>query len=314
MIQKLLSAGSLRAASLALLVCAAPGARAGNVTLQDNHLLVSFDSDSGALVRMEAKTTDHNSNWIIERRPELGVSFRMFAPLPNRRWNPIYGQYQQAAEVKKVSDNEIDLQWENLKSENGGVLPITFTSKVTLNHGVLTFNATLQNDSPLTVETIDYPYFGDFNRPACDSTLDAVMMQNGRLNRMKTDELFPHFNNEKGYWGDFYPTKALEASESVFCLIQAPYQGVYVQMDNIKPKYRLEYTFEQHPGLISSVTQLVPPDDEIAGTPVHMEFRTCHFVFAHGHTTTHLVPIIIRVYNGGQKAGQELYKQWRSNL
>jgi hypothetical protein len=122
------------------------------ITLQDDRICVAFDSGSGALTRLEDKAT----HWIIERRPELGVSFRLFAPLPERRWNPVLGQKQSAAEVKKVSAYKIRLQWKNLISENGGILPMTLTADVTLTNGVLTFNATLKNDSALTVETIDY--------------------------------------------------------------------------------------------------------------------------------------------------------------
>ena len=42
-------------------------------------LAVAFDPVSGALTRMEHKP----SKWTIERRPALGVSFRLHAPLPN---------------------------------------------------------------------------------------------------------------------------------------------------------------------------------------------------------------------------------------
>ena len=66
---------------------------ANDVTLEDSWIRVSFDSDSGALTRME----DKSSNWVLERRPELGVSFRLFAPLPTRRYNPVFGQRQHAA-------------------------------------------------------------------------------------------------------------------------------------------------------------------------------------------------------------------------
>ena len=50
----------------------------GDVVLRDNDLLVAFDPATGALTRMEHKPT----KWVIERRPALGVSFRMHAPLP----------------------------------------------------------------------------------------------------------------------------------------------------------------------------------------------------------------------------------------
>ena len=286
---------------------------AGEVTLQDDTLLVAFDSDSGALTRLEHMTTDRSTDWTIERRLELGVSFRMFAPLPDRRFNPVLGQKQHAAEVKKISDNEVEIQWTNMVSENGGVLPIAFTAHVTLTNGALTFNSTLQNDSALTVETIDYPYLGDFNPQGRDSSLEAITMKSGSMDTLQDEELYPHFNNRKGYWGVFYPIKTFEAHDSPFCLIQAPYRGLYVEMGNSSPKYRLQYTFEQHPGLISNITQAVPPGDDISGTPVHLEFRTCHFIFAHGHSTTELAPIVLRCYNGGKDAGERIYQQGRSN-
>jgi hypothetical protein len=324
MIQKFLLSPRLFATSLLFCAFAASHAFADDVTLEDRSLTVSFDSDSGALTRMEDKAT----HWVIERRPDLGVSFRLFAPLPDRRWNPVYGQKQRAVEVKQVSDNEVELKWSHLVSENGGVLPMTFTAHVTLNNGVLTFNSTLQNDSSLTVETIDYPYFGDFNPPSRQSSLSACTMKNGGLREMSQEELYPHFANRKGYWGVFYPTKAMDDYHSMFCLLQAPDQGLYVRVDAPKAPYRLEYTFEQHPGIMSSITQLVPPVDEVPGkdalwgadenaetsmTPVHLEFRTCHFVFASGHSTTQLTPVVMRCYKGDVQAGKDLYKQSRAN-
>jgi hypothetical protein len=311
-----------------LLVCGfgARDAVADDVTLQDHSLLVSFDSNSGALTRMEDKVT----HWVIERRPELGISFRLFAPLPDRRWNPVYGP-KQRAEVTKVSDNEVQIKWNNLQSENGGVLPMTFSADVTLNHGILTFKSMLQNDSQLTVETIDYPYFGDFNPPSRQSSLTVLTMKNGKRNNIQQEEVYPHFSNHKGYWGVFYPTKTMNAStraedawESPICLLQAQDEGLYVQMDEPKPLYRVEYTFEQHPGVMSGITQSVPQEDEVPGedalwgpdenaenskTPVYLVFRTCHFVFAPPTSTTHLTPVVVRCYAGDMQAGKDLYKQ-----
>lgn len=59
-----------RQVSACLLVGAWAGlsARAGGVILEDQSLLVAFDRDSGALTRLEDKST----HWVIEQRPELG--------------------------------------------------------------------------------------------------------------------------------------------------------------------------------------------------------------------------------------------------
>lgn len=185
---------------------------AGEVVLQDETFLVAFDPASGALTRMEHKPT----NWTVQRRPALGVSFRMLAPIRNRRANFVYGQKQKAFSVEKISANQVRLQWKDLVSEHGGLLPLTFTATVTLKDGALIFDSTLDNKSPYTVETIDYPYFGDLNPPTPSSTVAARTFWYGNLGN---DEIYPNFNNEKGYWGVNFPTKTFGTHHSLFCLI-----------------------------------------------------------------------------------------------
>jgi hypothetical protein len=79
----------------------------GEVVLQDKDLIVAFDPATGALTRMEHKPT----KWMIERRPALGASFRMHAPLPAQRTNFIFGQRQRAKSLEKISDNQVQIQW-----------------------------------------------------------------------------------------------------------------------------------------------------------------------------------------------------------
>lgn len=288
---------------MAMMAGAAAAARADEVTLEDNSLLVSFDSDSGALTRLEDKTT----HWVIENRPELGMSFRLFAPLPNRRYNPVPGRKQHAASVEKISDHEARLQWKNLLSKNGGVLPITFTAVVTLTNGALTFNGALANDSSLTVETVDYPCLGDLSPPGRKLPLRVCGVSYGS---MSSDEIYPHFNNDKGYWGVDVPTKT--ADSKTFYLIQSTHEGLYIERHNPDAPYLMECTFEQHPGVVDSINNLVPENGEIGGAPAHLEFSATHFVFAHPQSVVHLMPVVLRCYEGDWHAGADLYKQWRA--
>ena len=280
-------------------------ASARETVLEDRDLLVAFDTESGALTRMERKS----ARWTIQRRPALGVSFRLHAPLPNRRDNFVLGSKQRAASVEKVSDNQVRLQWKNLVSEHGGVLPMTFTATVTLKNGALTFDGALDNESSLSVETIDYPYFGDLNPPTPDTHMQTEHLWVGALTG---DEIYPHFGNELGYWGVRFPTKTINSNQSQICLIQTPEQGIYVGMHDPAVRYLLQFTFEQHPGTVDWVNSEVPKQDEISGLPVHLEFRTCHFVFAHPHSTVELAPIAVRPYDGDWHAGLDVYKQWRT--
>lgn len=280
-----------------------PPGDAGEVVLEDDELLVAFDSVTGVLSRMIYKRT----NWTIERRPALGASFRLLAPLPHRRDNFVLGEKQKAASVKKISEHEVEIRWDNVWSQHGGILPIGLTANVSLSKGKLTFGATLNNRSSLTVETIDYPYFGDLNAPSRDALLAARTMSYGDL---VFDEIHPNFANEKGYWGVTYPTKTFGSQHSLFCLLQAAEQGVYVQVSDPTLPYYVEYTFEQHPGLFEG--NLVPETDTISGWPVHLKFRTCHFIFAHPKSVTSLTPIVIEGYQGDWHAGVDVYRQWRN--
>lgn len=63
---------------------------AREIVMQDSKVLVAFDSNTGALTRLVSKTT----NWTIERRPDLGISFRVLVPLPDRQDNFVLGQKQ----------------------------------------------------------------------------------------------------------------------------------------------------------------------------------------------------------------------------
>jgi hypothetical protein len=290
---------------LVITVAQARSALASEITLEDQRLAVGFDSASGALTRLE----DKSLHWVIERRPELGISFRLHAPLPQRRYNFVLGQNQRVAEIRKIGDNKLFIQWKNLLSEHGGVLAMTFTATVTLENGSLTFDATLLNDSPLTVETLEYPYFGDLNAPARDARVQVRTMWYGNL---QSDDIYPNFRNEKGYWGDFVPTKAFESYRSLFCLIQGPAEGLYVEMKDPTQPYLIEYTFEQHPGVVQSINDHVAEGDEISGHASHLEFRATHFLFTHPHSTAKLAPVVVTPYKGDWHAGVDIYKQWRA--
>ena len=282
------------------------GSNAGEeVILQDQALFVAFDKESGAITRLVRKST----NWVIERRPELGVSFRLLVPLPNRRANFVLGQKQHALKVDKPSENRVEIVWKDLASEHGGVLPITLTATATLEGGTLTFDAILSNESSLAVETIDYPYFGDLNPPSRSEGLQSEHMWYGNL---AGSELHPHFGNEKGYWGVNYPTKTIDSKQSLFCLIQSAHQGLYVGMNDPTQPYLLEFTFEQHPGVVQSLDNSVPNTDEFAGVPVHLEFRTCHFVFTPPQSASTLAPVVLRTYDGDWHSGIDVYRQWRN--
>lgn len=274
------------------------------LVLEDDAILVAFDRRSGALTRLHRKST----GWAIQRRPGLGLSFRFLAPIPGRRDNYILGPRQVAASVEKVSDNEARMEWKNLISEHGGVMPMTFSANVKLENGTLTFVGNLENNSDVTVETIDYPYLGDLSAPTPETHLAAEHMW---YDNLQSVEIHPHFYNGEGYWGVKFPRRTINSNQSLYCLLQSPQQGLYVAMHDPTMPYLTQFTFEQHPADLDSVTSIVPLTNTISGLPVHLEFSTCHFVFTHPHSTQTLAPIVLQPYDGDWHSGVDVYLQWR---
>jgi hypothetical protein len=274
------------------------------VVLEDKELLVAFNKATGALTRMVRKS----SRWVMQQRPELGVSFRLSVPLPGRRTNFVFGSKQHADHVQKLSENELQIRWKNPVSEHGGVIPLTFEALIKLDAGELVFSAIMTNDSEYMIETIDYPYFGDLNPPTREMRMVAHHMWVGALEEA---ELYPHFSNELGYWGVRFPTKNINSNQSQFCLIQTPQEGLYVGMHDPEIRYFLQFTFEQYPGTVDWVSGEVPQEDAISGLPVHLNFRTCHFAFVHPHSTVELAPVVVRPYSGDWHNGLDVYRSWR---
>src|ERR1700743_350582 len=72
---------------------------ADEVILQDGQMRAAFDTDSGALVRLENGST----SWVNERHPELSVPFRMNMFSPAQKHDFVYAEKHKPAEIEKIS-------------------------------------------------------------------------------------------------------------------------------------------------------------------------------------------------------------------
>lgn len=269
-----------RALSLGLSVAILTGASvlAGEVTLQNESWVASFDTDSGALTKLENKTL----HWDVEQRPEFAASFQLSALMTDNKDNSVLSRKQRAVEVKKLSSQQVRLQWKNLVSERGDVLPITLTGIVSLTNDALTFAATLENDSPAMVSTVDYPYLGDLNPPTKNEPIWSEHMWYGNLHSQ-----------------DISRVATVASRQSLFCLIQSTNQGLYVEMHDPTQRYQLIFGFEPR------------HDSNSAGNSARTEFHTRHFVYVHPHTKMELAPVVLRGYQGDWHAGADCYREWR---
>src|SRR5579871_845058 len=99
------------------------------VAIENDYVRISFDGVSGALIAFLNKRT----GWNIQQSPELAESLRIFAPTPERSYNPVLGARNHLASIEKSLDGRtLTLVWKSLESEYRGTLDITLTGTVSL--------------------------------------------------------------------------------------------------------------------------------------------------------------------------------------
>jgi len=260
----------------AMLAASVPG---NEITLQDGKLLAAFDTNSGALIRLENGAT----SWVADQHPELAVPFRLNMFSPAQKHDFVYRDKNHPVTAQKVSNHEIRLQWKDLVDEQGKSLPIAMTVDVTLTNGALMFTATLENHSPTMIESIDYPYMGDFDEAPEGTPMTVKHLWYGNLPSE-----------------DISRKPGVQSKQSLFCLVQSTNTGLYVEMHDPTQPYLLNFIFDRR-----SLTKST-------NGPMRTEFHTSHVAYVHPDSTMMLAPVVMRFYRGDWHAGVDLYKAWRA--
>ncbi|MDP7740770.1 MAG: DUF6259 domain-containing protein [Lentisphaeria bacterium] len=280
-----------------------------SIVVENEHLYAEFDGRTGAMTRLTGKDT----GWDIQRRPELGLSFSMLLPLPDRRNNQINGNDQDAPQIERPDESSVVLTWRLLKDEHGGEHDITFKGRVELSDGQLAFTAELDNRSDYTIETVSWPCIGDFSRPAGTKKLESIWLY---YNLMLRGEMFPNFLCQVGYWGVDYPTQISPSSScgTPFYLVENGSEGLYMGYHDQPVSRMLLFTFQLKPGWEFTDTNrcgTVPTGDELYGEPVRIEFQAVHFPYCNAGEEQSLSPVVLAPYTGTWHKGVDHYKAWR---
>jgi hypothetical protein len=277
------------------------------LTLENDVLLARFDAATGALIALRSKLT----GWDVLRRPELGLSFLIELPLPERHKNYIHGTQQHLSE-RTVSDDGTSLTfvWKNLRSEHGGEHDITFTGTVTLGQEGLTFAGQIANRSEYTVAAVCYPCLGDITPAQPGEKLEQLLCGYTSVSRAP---LYPTFENNRGYWGfDFLGNNRNYSHEALMSMLAHPTQGWYVGVHDISMRNMVNTFYRFRPGTVDSYTGMLPDGDTFAGHTVALELFIVHFPFVNAGESVCLAPIVLQPYQGGWHEGVDLYRQWRA--
>ncbi len=276
------------------------------VSLENQTLRVDFDAHSGALVGLASKLT----GWRIHNRRELGQSFVMFAPLPDRHFNPILGEKNPLASFEKSPDGKsVAFIWNNLESEHAGRLDVTLKSTVTLGEQGLSFEAEITNHSPYVVNSVSYPILADLAVPDGEQSLTRANLAYGTMQRTP---LYPEFTNERGYFGVDDPIQMQGTPGRPFVVVMADHQGLYAGAHDTTNRELIEWTFELEPGYEDSLHNRAPAAPSISGHEVHLVFSVTHFPFAAAGESAPLSRAVLQPYQGSWHRGVDAYKQWRS--
>ena len=272
-------------------------------TLENDDVRVSFDSVSGALVEFLNKKT----NWNIQTSPELGQSFRVFAPTAERSYNPVLGARNKLASMTKSSDGQsLTMVWRSLQSEYRGTLDITLTGKVALDGADVDFNMEVKNNSGSTISSVEWPIVGALQKPAAAQQMSRVTFIYGTGSQVP---LYPLFRNEHGYYGTNFPT---QEGQGRYNIVLAGKEGLYIGDHDTAFNDVVHFTFALQPGYDDSFDERVPEIAAISGHPVGIVTAAEHFPFVPSGQSMALAQIVLSPFEGDWHHGADVYRHWHA--
>lgn len=273
------------------------------VSLEDPDVKVGFDSVSGALVLLENKHT----GWRIQQSPELGESFRLFAPTTEKSYNPVLGSRNHVASITKGKDGlSLTITWQSLTSEYSGTLDITLKGTVTLSGPDISFDMEILNKSGLEVATLDWPVIGALS--ASSESVPMVRLAPDYGSAAKVP-LSPYFDNERGYWGVNYP---IQMGLGRFNMVLAGDQGLYLGTHDTEMKEVTRYTFEAKPGYANSLDRRLVQGTKIGEHPARIVVSLQHYPFVPPGSSAELARIVLSPFKGDWHHGADVYRRWRA--
>lgn len=275
------------------------------ICLNTKSLKLEFSEENGALIGM----TSVKTGWVIQRRPELGMSWRLLVPVNDElRNNPVYGEKQKLSSYE-VKEDRIHLVWENVVSKRAGALPIRVIVDVCAEGNQAVWYTRIENNSDYIVECVHSPYIGDLSRPE-----DAKWFKSFTYHYADAVEkdLWPVFTPEHTNWSVDYESHLSSATctpVSPYYLLRDENQGLYVGVKNSSAEL-VAWHCELRPGYSSAIDSRVPEQDEIAGKPVHTLFAPVHMCYVQPGANEDLTPIALEAYVGDWQKGVDIYKAW----
>ncbi len=280
------------------------------ITLESESLRLEFSSENGALTKMISRDT----GWIVHRRPELGLSWRLLVPVNDElRNNPVYGEKQPVSSFE-TGEGFVRFLWNDVLSERAGRLPIRIVTEIRAEGRAAVWRTRVENQSPYTVESVYSPYIGDLSHPE-DARWFRTFLP-GYSSPQEWD-LWPRFETHEGDHSTDFPTQfnsdAMGAGNpfSPWFLMRDEKQGLSASVRSAGNEL-VAWHCELRPGYGEAMDARVPETDEIAGKPVHIRFAPVHMCCLAPGNAVDLTPVALEAFTGGWQKGVDCYGRRRA--
>jgi hypothetical protein len=295
--------GALIAGASGLIVnLAAPPAAAAEpdlLVLENEHLLVAINRETGCVDRLESK----DMAWKLK-----GGGMRLHVPAPEHRFH--YLTEQHGGKPRIASDGaQATITWNGFTSERMGKLDIEVTETVRLQGAGVHFSYAIRNGSPAVIESYTYPRLNGLKPAGADKNLRQASWG---YSGMGSNSLWPSFGNEVGYFGYDTPAQLRNlGTDTQFLMVLGETRGIYVGYHDAAQKQVVQICFSLLPAFVDSFNSNAGAAAPVADSAVGIDPN--HLCFVQPGARQRSEALVLEPFIGDWHAGADIYKAWRSS-
>jgi hypothetical protein len=266
--------------------------------LENDHLLVAINRQTGCVDKLESK----DQAWKLR-----GGGLRLHVPAPDHRFHYLTEHHGSTPRIESDSSHAT-IAWKGFESDRMGHLDIDLTQSIRLEGAAVHFSYEIRNGGPAVIESYTYPRLRGLKPPGDDKSLRQVAWN---YSGMSATSLWPSFGNEVGYYGYDTPAQLRNlGADTQFLLALSDTRGLYVGYHDQRQKQVVQICFSLEPAYVdsfnsSAVAVSAHPVDAAVGIDPN------HLCFVQPGASQHSEPLVFEPFAGDWHAGADIYKAWR---
>ena len=294
--------GTALAASASGLVtgAAAPAATptaAGRLVLENEHLLVVIDRETGCVENLESK----DGAWKMR-----GGGMRLHVPAPQHRFNFVTESNAGRPAIDQ-QDSLATITWRGFENDRLGNLEIEVKQTIRLVGARIEFSYQIHNNSSAVIESYTYPRLRGLRPPAGEHHMNQLSWGYSSMDAVR---IWPDFQNRVGYYGfDFPAQERYLGTQAQFCLITSDTRGIYVGYHDTAQKQVVQLCFSLVPGYVESIHSSALGEGKLGDSAISIDPNYLCFIQPGNRQESEA--LVLQPYIGDWHDGVDVYKEWR---